>query len=105
MAAGGGLVAVTRPSSTVWRTSSRPPRPSSTGRSRQGAPYASDAIKEAVDMLNTASSGSSLYGDVPIQRIERDIQALNVHALMHLNANLERYGRMLCGLPPNPMYL
>ncbi len=61
--------------------------------------------KEAVDVLNTASGGSSLYSDVPIQRIERDIQALNLHALMHPNTNLELYGRVLCGLEPNTMYV
>lgn len=42
---------------------------------------------------------------MPIQRIERDIQALDLHALIHPDTNLERYGRMLCGLQPNPMYL
>ena len=61
--------------------------------------------KEAVDILNTASGGSSVYADVPIQRIERDIQTLNLHALMHPNTNLELYGRVLCGLEPNTMYL
>jgi len=61
--------------------------------------------KDAVDVLNTASGGGSLYLDVPIQRIERDIQALNLHALMHPNTNLELLGRVLCGLEPNTMYL
>lgn len=61
--------------------------------------------KDAVDILNTASGGTSLYADVPIQRIERDIQALNLHALMHPNTNMELYGRILCGLEPNTMYI
>ena len=61
--------------------------------------------KEAVDILQTASGGSSLYRDVPIQRINRDVQALNLHALMHPNTNLELYGRILCDQPPNTMYL
>lgn len=61
--------------------------------------------KRAVDILNTGSGGSSLYAEVPIQRIERDIQALNKHALMHPNTNLELYGRVLCGLEPNTMYV
>jgi alkylation response protein AidB-like acyl-CoA dehydrogenase len=61
--------------------------------------------KEAVDIFNTASGGSSIYADVPIQRIERDIQAVNLHALMHPNTNAELYGRVLCGLEPNSLYI
>jgi len=61
--------------------------------------------KEAVDILNTASGGSSIYQHVPIQRIERDVQTINLHAIMHPNTNLELYGRVLCGLPPNTLYI
>ena len=61
--------------------------------------------KEAVDIFNTASGGSSIYTSVPIQRIQRDVQALNLHAVMHPNTNLELYGRILCGLEPNTHYL
>ncbi|GAA3071435.1 acyl-CoA dehydrogenase family protein [Streptosporangium carneum] len=61
--------------------------------------------KEAVDILNTASGGSSIYSDVPIQRIARDIQAVNLHALMHPNTNAELYGRILCGQEPNSLYI
>jgi 3-hydroxy-9,10-secoandrosta-1,3,5(10)-triene-9,17-dione monooxygenase len=61
--------------------------------------------KEAVDILNTASGGSSIYQSVPIQRIERDVQTLNLHAIMHPNTNLELYGRVLCGLEPNTHYI
>lgn len=62
-------------------------------------------VKEAVDVLNTASGGSSIYSTEPIQRIARDVQALNLHALMHPNTNSELYGRVLCGMPPNTMYI
>lgn len=61
--------------------------------------------KEAVDILNTASGGSSIYSSVPIQRIERDVQTLNLHAILHPNTNLELYGRILCGLEPNTVYI
>lgn len=61
--------------------------------------------KEAVDILNTASGGSSLYRDVPIQRIQRDVQALNLHAIMHPATNLELYGRIVCGLDSNTPYI
>ncbi|WP_201370086.1 acyl-CoA dehydrogenase family protein [Ktedonobacter robiniae] len=61
--------------------------------------------KEAIDILNTASGGSSVYSSVPIQRIARDVQVLNLNGLLHPNTNLELYGRVLVGLPPNTLYL
>jgi alkylation response protein AidB-like acyl-CoA dehydrogenase len=61
--------------------------------------------KDAIDILNTASGGSSIYSGIPIQRINRDIQAVNQHALMHPNTNAELYGRVLCGLEPNTLYI
>jgi 3-hydroxy-9,10-secoandrosta-1,3,5(10)-triene-9,17-dione monooxygenase len=57
--------------------------------------------KEAIDILATASGGSSIYSHVPIQRIARDIQAANLQGMMHPNTNLELYGRICCGLEPN----
>jgi 3-hydroxy-9,10-secoandrosta-1,3,5(10)-triene-9,17-dione monooxygenase len=57
--------------------------------------------KEAVDVLSTASGASSLFRDVPIQRIQRDVQAINLNAVVHPNTNAETYGRVLCGLEPN----
>jgi alkylation response protein AidB-like acyl-CoA dehydrogenase len=57
--------------------------------------------KEAIDILNTASGGSSIYSSVPIQRIARDIQAANMQGMIHPNTNLELYGRIRCGLEPN----
>ncbi len=56
--------------------------------------------KEAVDILATASGGSSIYSDQPIQRIARDMNAVTMHALMHPDTNAELYGRILCGLEP-----
>ncbi|MEU4805545.1 acyl-CoA dehydrogenase family protein [Actinosynnema sp. NPDC023587] len=61
--------------------------------------------KEAVDIFHTASGGSSIYSDVPMQRIHRDVEAVNLHALMHPDTNAELYGRVLCGLPPNTLYI
>lgn len=60
---------------------------------------------EAIDVLSTASGGSSVYTSVPIQRIARDIHTLKLHAIMHPNTNLELFGRMACGLPPNTQYI
>lgn len=61
--------------------------------------------KESVDILNTASGGSSIYSHVPMQRIHRDVDAVNLHALMHPDTNAELYGRILCGLEPNTLYI
>jgi 3-hydroxy-9,10-secoandrosta-1,3,5(10)-triene-9,17-dione monooxygenase len=66
---------------------------------------ATQRAKEAIDILNTASGGSSIYRTVPIQRIERDIQTINLHAIMHPNTNYELYGRISCGLEPNTPYI
>jgi alkylation response protein AidB-like acyl-CoA dehydrogenase len=61
--------------------------------------------REAADVLGDASGGSSIYRDVPIQRIQRDVQAITKHALMHPSTNQELYGRVLCGLEPNTLYI
>lgn len=61
--------------------------------------------KDAVDILAGASGGSSAYLQVPIQRFLRDIQTINLHALMHPDTNFELYGRVLCGLDPNTQYI
>ena len=61
--------------------------------------------KQAVDILASASGGSSIYSDQPIQRISRDIAAVNMHALMHPDTNDELYGRILCGLQPDTLYI
>ncbi|WP_103513100.1 acyl-CoA dehydrogenase family protein [Streptomyces sp. SM13] len=61
--------------------------------------------REAVSILASASGGSSIHRDVPIQRINRDIQAIGLHALMNPDTNNELYGRVLCGLEPNTLYI
>ncbi|GAA2601557.1 acyl-CoA dehydrogenase family protein [Actinomadura fulvescens] len=61
--------------------------------------------KDAVDLLSLASGGSSIYSKVPMQRITRDMHAVNLHALMVPDTNFELYGRVLCGLEPNTAYI
>jgi alkylation response protein AidB-like acyl-CoA dehydrogenase len=61
--------------------------------------------KESAEILSSASGGSSIYTTEPLQRIVRDLHALSMHSLMHSSTNTELYGRILCGLPPNTMYL
>jgi alkylation response protein AidB-like acyl-CoA dehydrogenase len=60
---------------------------------------------EAVNILNMASGASSTYDSVPIQRIQRDIQAMNIHAVNVPSKNLELYGRILCGMEPNTFFI
>ncbi|RFU39208.1 acyl-CoA dehydrogenase [Actinomadura logoneensis] len=60
--------------------------------------------REAGDLLNDASGGSSIYAGEPIQRIARDLHAITMHALMNPDTNDELYGRVLCGLEPNTLY-
>jgi hypothetical protein len=42
---------------------------------------------------------------MPMQRIMRDVQTVSLHALLHPNTNTELYGRVLCGLEPNTVFL
>jgi 3-hydroxy-9,10-secoandrosta-1,3,5(10)-triene-9,17-dione monooxygenase len=63
--------------------------------------YATGLAREAVDTLFFASGASAIQVNVPIQRFQRDIQALANHAVMHPQTSVELYGRILCGQPPN----
>ncbi|RMI31186.1 acyl-CoA dehydrogenase family protein [Nocardia stercoris] len=61
--------------------------------------------KQAVEILAQASGGSSIYRDVPIARLQRDIHAASLHGMITPAVNIELYGRTLCGLEPNTTYL
>jgi hypothetical protein len=63
--------------------------------------YATGLAREAVDRLFSASGATSIQPQVPIQRFQRDIQALSNHAIMSPSTTTELYGRHLCGLEPN----
>jgi 3-hydroxy-9,10-secoandrosta-1,3,5(10)-triene-9,17-dione monooxygenase len=63
--------------------------------------YATGLAREAVDTLFNASGASAIQTSVPIQRLQRDMQALANHAIMHAQTATELYGRVLCGLEPN----
>lgn len=74
-------------------------------KSRAHIAFAMGLARQAVDTLFYASGASSIQTHVPIQRFQRDVQALANHAIMHTQTALELYGRVLCGLPPNtPIY-
>jgi 3-hydroxy-9,10-secoandrosta-1,3,5(10)-triene-9,17-dione monooxygenase len=71
--------------------------------SRAHIGYATGLAREAVDLLFYASGASSIQAHVPIQRFQRDMQALANHAIMHAPTAIELYGRVLCGLEPNTL--
>jgi alkylation response protein AidB-like acyl-CoA dehydrogenase len=74
-------------------------------RSRAHITHATGIARQAVDILFNASGASSIQPHVPIQRFQRDMQALANHAVMHTQTGTELYGRVLCGLEPNtPLY-
>jgi alkylation response protein AidB-like acyl-CoA dehydrogenase len=74
-------------------------------KARAHVSYATGLARQAVDLLFYASGASSIQSQVPIQRLQRDMQALANHAVMHAPTGMELYGRVLCGLPPNtPLY-
>ncbi len=70
-------------------------------RARAHIGYATGLARGAVDLLFSASGASAIQPQVPIQRFQRDIQALANHAVLLPSFNLELYGRLLCGLEPN----
>jgi alkylation response protein AidB-like acyl-CoA dehydrogenase len=63
--------------------------------------YSTGLSREVVDTLFFASGASAIQPHVPIQRFQRDIQALSNHAIMSPSTTTELYGRFLCGLEPN----
>jgi alkylation response protein AidB-like acyl-CoA dehydrogenase len=75
------------------------------GYARMAVSRACQLAKSAVDVLAMASGASSIYDSVRIQRIQRDVQAVTLHALNLPDTNLELYGRILCGLEPNSPYI
>jgi alkylation response protein AidB-like acyl-CoA dehydrogenase len=67
--------------------------------------HATKLAREAVDALFHASGASSIQNDVPIQRIQRDMQAIANHAFLLPATTTELYGRALCGLEPNTPFI
>ena len=65
--------------------------------------YATGLARQAVDLLFHGSGASAIQPHVPIQRFQRDMQALANHAVMHAPTGIELYGRILCGLEPNTL--
>ena len=73
--------------------------------SRAHISYATGLAREVVDQLFFASGAAVIQSHIPMQRMQRDVQALANHAIMHPQTAVELYGRVLCGLAPNtPLY-
>jgi alkylation response protein AidB-like acyl-CoA dehydrogenase len=74
-------------------------------RIRAHSGYATALARDAVDILYAASGASAIQASVPIQRYQRDIQALANHALLAPATSLELFGRLACGLSPNTPFI
>jgi alkylation response protein AidB-like acyl-CoA dehydrogenase len=60
---------------------------------------------DAVNIYNMAGGAGGVYSSMPVQRIQRDLQAISLHALNMPVKNYELYGRVLCGQEPNTFFL
>ena len=72
---------------------------------RAHAAHATSLAREAIDVLYRASGASAIQRSVPIQRYQRDIQALANHAFLADATSLELLGRIICGLGPNTVFV
>jgi alkylation response protein AidB-like acyl-CoA dehydrogenase len=70
-------------------------------KARAHVSHGTQLMREIVDTLFFASGASSIQAHVPIQRFQRDAQALSNHGIMLPTTTTELYGRILCGLEPN----
>jgi 3-hydroxy-9,10-secoandrosta-1,3,5(10)-triene-9,17-dione monooxygenase len=70
-------------------------------RVRMDCAHAVRQCLEAIEILYLASGGSGISESSPLQRVWRDVHAVNMHGLMSLPMNQEMYGRVVLGLKPN----
>jgi alkylation response protein AidB-like acyl-CoA dehydrogenase len=70
-------------------------------KARAHVSHATLLAREIVDLLFSASGATSIQPQVPIQRFQRDIQALSNHGIMSPSTTTELFGRILCGQEPN----
>lgn len=74
---------------------------SNRARARMDCAHAVRQCLEAVNILFLSAGGSALSEKNPLQRYQRDVQAVNMHGFLALRTNQEMYGRILLGLPQN----
>ena len=70
-------------------------------KTRMDCAFAVRLCLEASEILYLASGGAGLAESSDGQLATRDLHAINLHGMLALKTNLEMYGRMLVGLPPN----
>lgn len=70
-------------------------------KTRMDCAFAVRLCLEASEILYLASGGAGLAESSDVQLATRDLHAINLHGMLALKTNLEMYGRMLVGLPPN----
>ena len=66
-----------------------------------------DRVRVVIEDDATPDEGARQVAQLrdELGQVQRDVQALANHAIMHTQTALELYGRVLCGLPPNtPIY-
>ncbi|MGH7072975.1 MAG: acyl-CoA dehydrogenase family protein [Stellaceae bacterium] len=79
--------------------------PEMRGRIRMDCSYGVRLLMEAVDKLYIGGGASVLSLKSSIQRAARDLHAINMHALLVIDASAEIYGRILLGKGSNsPIY-
>ncbi len=60
---------------------------------------------DAVNIYNMNGGAGGVYSSMPVQRIQRDLQAISLHAVNMPVKNYELYGRVLCGQQPNAFFI
>jgi 3-hydroxy-9,10-secoandrosta-1,3,5(10)-triene-9,17-dione monooxygenase len=75
------------------------------GRMRMDCSQGVRFMLEAVDKLFISSGGAGLSLRSPMQQIDRDLHAINMHGLLFHDASAELYGRVLLGLEPNTIII
>jgi 3-hydroxy-9,10-secoandrosta-1,3,5(10)-triene-9,17-dione monooxygenase len=70
-------------------------------KARMDMAFAVRLCMESTEILYLATGGSGLAEKSAIYQAQKDLHAVNMHGLLCLKTNLEMYGRVLLGLPPN----
>jgi 3-hydroxy-9,10-secoandrosta-1,3,5(10)-triene-9,17-dione monooxygenase len=68
-------------------------------RARIDSAWAVRQCVEAIELLYLAGGGGVLQESHPLQRLQRDVHAMNLHGALNLDANLELYGAITLGQP------
>ena len=84
-----------------WAANDTTPDLRQRARIRADLGHAASLCRDAVNLLLGASGGSSVSETNAMQRIWRDVNTANLHAVVSPATNMELYGRILLGQPPH----